>query len=62
MKPLTHTQLKRGQKEGFGDWISAAEQATDAGRNDFAERQRQRRLQAQAKMQTHVVIEIKRKS
>jgi hypothetical protein len=61
MKSLLHTQLKRHQKDGLGDYIPAADQATDAGRADFAERQRQRRLAAQAKPQTFSVVELKRK-
>lgn len=47
MKPLLKTPITRDRK-AVGDWVSAAEQATDAGRNDFAERQKRRIADAQS--------------
>jgi hypothetical protein len=43
------------------EWISADCQATDAGRADFAERQKQRRIEAQAKVPAQP-IPLRRKS
>jgi hypothetical protein len=47
MKPLLHAKITR-ERRVIGDYIPAAEQATDDGRNDFAERQRRRIADAQA--------------
>ncbi len=46
MKPLTSVKVKRG--EILKEWQSAIDQLTDAGRDDFARRQRERIKQAQA--------------
>jgi hypothetical protein len=50
MKPLLHTKVTRARKR-IGDWVSAADQATDDGRLEFAQRQEERRRAAQGKPQ-----------
>jgi hypothetical protein len=65
LKPLLQTKITRATKDGLGDWIAAADQATDEGRNDFAQRQRERMAQANKERQekrSHVTIfEARRK-
>jgi hypothetical protein len=46
MKRLFDTPITRTRRS-VGDWIDSAQQATDAGRNEFAARQEQRRRQMQ---------------
>ena len=50
MKRLLDTPITRQTRDGLGDWESAADQATDAGRNAFWLRQ-QARMKAQREAQ-----------
>ena len=60
MKPLLQGKITPARKS-VGDWIPAADQSTDAGRNEFWRRQQERMKAAQAKPQTFTVIDLKRK-